>query len=92
MNNPRVVFISLGDYFVAKDALDLKGNLVTATDNKGMSLITINTKQGECYFNKIKEKTVFTQLQLHTITAWHLFQGPGSAANPANIRPNNFYH
>lgn len=83
---PRIADISLGDYFVEKDALDLKGNVVTAEDNKGMSLITVNTKQGERFFERIKERTDYTQLQLHTITSWHLFQGPGSAASPRSRR------
>lgn len=81
---PRIADISLGDYFVEKDALDLKGNAVTVRDNQGMSLITVNTKQGEKFFEYIEGATEQTQLQLHTITAWHLFQGPGSAANPDN--------
>lgn len=81
---PRIADISLGDYFVEKDALDINGNTVTAEDNKGMSLITVNTKQGEKFFAEIESATEQTQLQLQTITAWHLFQGPGNASNPDN--------
>lgn len=81
---PRIADISLGDYFGEKDALDLNGNTVTPTDNKGMSLITVNTAQGERFFRMVVDRTEYTQLKLYSIRAWHLFQGPGGAGNPGN--------
>ncbi len=84
---PRMADISLGDYFVQKNALDISGKVVEASkDNKGDSLITVNTVQGAKFFEQIKPNISYTQLQLHTVTAWHLFFSPGSAADPENRR------
>lgn len=75
--SPRIADISLGDYFVEKNALDLNGNEVDSEDNKGCSLITINTVQGSNFFAALNGSVDCKQLQLHTVTAWHLFRGPG---------------
>lgn len=61
---PRIADLTLGDYFVEKDALDMAGDPVTVADNKGMSLITVNTAQGEKWFHLIREAINATQLQL----------------------------
>ncbi len=83
--SPRIADISLGDYFVERDALDMKGNPVSATDNKGMSLITVNTRQGELWFNEIKDCTEATQLQVQTLTSWHLFAGPNGSSSDRSL-------
>ena len=77
---PRIADITLGDYFVKKNALDIYGNEVKATDNKGLSLVAVNTKQGMRWFSKISSSTTFDKLQPYSVTSWHLFQGPGSAS------------
>lgn len=79
--SPRIADISLGDYFVQKNAIDIKGNEVIAKDNKGLSLITINTQQGETWFKKILPYVQYDKLQPYSVTSWHLFQGPGNASN-----------
>lgn len=82
--SPRIADISLGDYFVEKYARDLKDNDIIPMDNEGYSLITVNTVQGQKFLEQIKQNTDYTQLQLHTVASWCLFQGPGNAANPDN--------
>ena len=77
--SPRVADISLGDYFVLRDAKDLQGNTVSAADNKGVSLITVNTRQGESWFRQLRPAVEGTQLQLSTVTSWHLFKGPAGS-------------
>lgn len=76
--SPRVADISLGDYFVEKNALNMEKSEVKPQDNEGYSLITINTAQGNKFFTAINEKIECEQLLLYTITAWHLFRGPSS--------------
>ncbi|WP_295764183.1 Coenzyme F420 hydrogenase/dehydrogenase, beta subunit C-terminal domain [uncultured Oscillibacter sp.] len=80
---PRVADISLGDYFVEKAALDLAGDPVTAADDRGMSLITVNTEQGRRWWQSIEGAVEATQLQLHTVDSICLFQGPGAAGDPS---------
>lgn len=78
---PRIADITLGDYFVRKNALDIHGTEVKATDNKGLSLITINTRQGQLWFSRFSPFTTYTKLQPYTVTSWHLFQGVGTASD-----------
>lgn len=78
---PRIADITIGDYFVRKNALDIHGNEVEATDNKGLSLITVNTRQGQMWFSKFSPYTTYNKLQPYTVTSWHLFQGVGTASN-----------
>lgn len=74
--SPRVADITLGDYFVYKNAIDKDGNEVVVNDNKGMSLITINTIQGRTFFKFLENQTDFTNLKVYSVKSYHLFQGP----------------
>lgn len=88
--NPRMADISLGDYFVMENALDLKGNQVVPEDNSGYSLIAVNTKTGLELFNQIKGNLLNVQLQYHTIKTWTLFSSPGNGGS-YNLRNFFFY-
>jgi len=80
---PRIADITLGDYFVETWAEDENGNRIVPCDNKGQSIVTLNTITGKKYFNMILENIEYIRLKNHTVTSWHLYKGPGTAANPA---------
>ena len=56
---PKYSDITLADFWGKEKVVDLED------DNKGMSLVIVNTSQGERYFKKIKENTFFVEVNLN---------------------------
>lgn len=79
---PRIADLTLGDYYVQKTAIDHEGTEVRPDNNKGLSLITVNTRQGLQWLEEIFDKTAYRQLQLHTVKTHCLFQPLVASVNP----------
>lgn len=58
---PRIADISLGDYFGGTKYKEYD------VDNKGLSLITVNTEKGKILFEKIEEQLFYKKFSIETV-------------------------
>ena len=80
---PRYGDITLGDYFVNAWAIEKgTGETVKPFDNKGTSLITVNTHAGLKEFSEINNKLECVELELSSVKSDFLFKGPEDTVNP----------
>jgi coenzyme F420-reducing hydrogenase beta subunit len=70
MNTSRVGDITVGDYW------GIERNMPDFYDDKGISLVFINTEKGQALFNDIKKFLILKESKLEECTPYNKFNGP----------------